>query len=1078
MANDKHIFIGIGGSGCQTVSQIKEKVYDKKFKEATAAKSRLQQMNDSYRFLFLDTDQRDIDEANKRNRETFEKGKVPFISPQTDLINLGRANPQAIYYEAKNDPKTLINKRILEACSKELAAKIPDQPLAFGAGAFRMKSRIAFAHALTDFQSKLQAAISGLNDVKTVGGEDCIIYYWIVGSTLGGTGSGIVNDVLYHVNQIHHQVVGNGDPQLVLTMYMPKVYIDSNATEEKYALNAFGVFTELEAFKEMSYDIDHSTVMHRLAFQNDYNLIDSNKRYCPFYYLIPVDIQTDKGTSLGTTHTMYRNTAEMLYHLHNGKAGATFRSDIDNYMNDIMERNHKDFLVPMGYVSLQKPEEQFRNYMHYRFKRDLLRDWLLNDGHTIEESKVESLKKELFRELEVKPGTLAYKISQRDELDEALASQPTNASDLNSALKLDNIESLLQDVLQKIEYNGKGEKRNRYKQVLVEGIWDAAEDMIRKYGLVYTHEAIDAVRKYVAESYEKEDNKLKENKDSIDEKTEHLQKLFEKANNNGTLETKSHNKEEIRQYISALNDYVDESIKNKIEYWAHDLLKDMCVDEKNSELALLKSYIAKIKGKATEINNDAVHQYATVLPNKFGTAAMDVTTVYLPQLKNICDGNGWVHDNFFSSIYTTVINAQKDKDETADRTQIMNLVDNEIYNSQDEVVNKEIAKGQYKYEWDTSFDEKKINLQTKVRFFTNPRLMDRNVQKIVDDFVVIATDVFEKKLKGNKEVQGKWFEQNVSGFFAELTNEDKDDVRRSLNPALFFSYNSNRIDVIKKEEHIVFVVGSEDLAAEMLGFQKGNPKHRFEKADNDNIALVLKSKYGLSLEDYRIYDSIKSVYDKATFREKYHFHHSFAQFQNKLTLNDLPDEILPQHYTYAKILLLDTFKDKLSDFFFKDEDFETENYAISMYEVNPNNDQYFCLATPEAFSINPKTGAPTIKKEDNGRKLYLEIEGDDFAVQFKKYCDLYFNYRFGETVDGLLSTILTYKINIKCQGNKETTLTGEKVFKDNYIAKHKELLAKLNKLKQEAMKDEVRRLYNILFTIIREEYGTVHDFIK
>ena len=29
MANEKHIFIGIGGSGCQTVSQIKEKVYEK-----------------------------------------------------------------------------------------------------------------------------------------------------------------------------------------------------------------------------------------------------------------------------------------------------------------------------------------------------------------------------------------------------------------------------------------------------------------------------------------------------------------------------------------------------------------------------------------------------------------------------------------------------------------------------------------------------------------------------------------------------------------------------------------------------------------------------------------------------------------------------------------------------------------------------------------------------------------------------------------------------------------------------------------------------------------------------------------
>jgi hypothetical protein len=149
-----------------------------------------------------------------------------------------------------------------------------------------------------------------------------------------------------------------------------------------------------------------------------------------------------------------------------------------------------------------------------------------------------------------------------------------------------------------------------------------------------------------------------------------------------------------------------------------------------------------------------------------------------------------------------------------------------------------------------------------------------------------------------------------------------------------------------------------------------------------------------------------------------------------------------------------------------------------MYEVNPNNNQYFCLAAPEAFSINPKTGAPSLKKEDNGRKLYIEIEGEDFAMQFKKYCDLYFNYRFGETVDSLLSILLTYKINVRGEENNETTMTGEKVFKDDYINKHKELLEKLNKMKQEASKDDVRRLYNILFTIIREEYRTVHDFIN
>ena len=110
MANDKHIFIGIGGSGCQTVSQIKEKVYEKRFKEATAAKSRLEQMNDSYRFLFLDTDQRDIDEANKRMREVIadwnEKESARHAhKPFKNLTDQARSNLHAYTENNKTQRK-------------------------------------------------------------------------------------------------------------------------------------------------------------------------------------------------------------------------------------------------------------------------------------------------------------------------------------------------------------------------------------------------------------------------------------------------------------------------------------------------------------------------------------------------------------------------------------------------------------------------------------------------------------------------------------------------------------------------------------------------------------------------------------------------------------------------------------------------------------------------------------------------------------------------------------------------------------------------------------------------------------
>ena len=901
MANEKHIFIGIGGQGVKTVAQIKAKVYEKRFPEATASKSRLQAMNDSYRFLFIDTDQRDIDNANKDNRESFEHGKVPFISPQTDLINLGRANPQAIYYEAKKDPNTLINKRILEACSPELSNKIPDQPLSFGAGAFRIKSRIAFAHSLADFQSKLQAAISSLNDVKTVGGEDCIIYYWLVSSSLGGTGSGIFNDVLYHINQLHHQIVGNGDPQLVYTMYMPKVFIDANSTEEKYSLNAFGVFSELEAFKKMSYEEKQKTVMHRLAFNNDYNLVDASKRYCPFYYVIPVDIQTDKGTSLGTPATMCHNTAEMLYHLHNGQAGATFRSDIDNYMNDIMEQNHEEFLVPMGYVSLQKPQEQFAKYMRARFRRDVLRSWLLCSDKkqaSVSKEDVEPLYKQLFMELDPTAGDSIARsfLGNAKKLQKKLDEVDLSKEKMDEDIEISSISTDLSKVENTFKAESADDKRAHYKKLLVDGIWKQAEGLIREHGLSYTYNAIIEVRKHMLKEYMIEEQDARDSLSAKETalskmKAEELSEMSEKAAKNdwGEKITKSNHKQ-IEEYVQAVQAYVKSFIELQIAKWSHDIKRDFCMDEKNDELSKLARHISGMITKAEEMNRDAVKYYKR-LATDFGETSMDVTTVYLPMLKTICDGNGWKAGNFFSKLYTKVITAEEDMDETPVRSDLMKFLNQNIYLSADD----DAVDAMYKVSLDKKqTEEDNIDEPQKVidtRFFANPVLVDRgnvSAEKIIEDFLTASTIILEKKLHNDKDIQENWDNRKISTFFSDLTNEEKDEVRRALNPALFFSYNSNRIDITKKEEHIIFVAGSEDLAAEMLGYQKGNTKHRFEKSGDENTALVLKSKFGLSLKDYRIYDSIKMVYDKATFREKYHFHHDFAQYLDKLTLDNLP----------------------------------------------------------------------------------------------------------------------------------------------------------------------------------------------
>lgn len=1084
MANEKHIFIGIGGAGVKTVSQVKAKVYEKRFPEATASKSRLQAMNDNYRFIFIDTDQRDIDEANKTNRESFEQGRVPFISPQTDLVNLGRANPQAIFYEAKKDPTSLINKRILEACSPELSTRIPDQPLSFGAGAFRIKSRIAFAHSLANFQTKLQSAISSLNDVKTVGGEDCIIYYWVVSSTLGGTGSGILNDVLYHVNQLHHQIVGNGDPQLVLTMFMPKVYIDVNSTEEKYPLNAYGVFTELDAFKKMSYNAEQKIVMHRLAFIDDYNLVDSERRYCPFYYLIPVDIQTDKGTSLGDFATMYRNTAEMLYHLHNSQAGKTFRSDIDNYINDIMEKNHSEFLVPMGYVSLQKPIEQFAKYMRARFRRDVLRSWLLCSDKKqakVSNEDIEPLYRELFMELDPAAGdSIAHSfLTSAKAAENKLAEVDTSKEKMDSDAEFESITIDLSNVEKRFISESTDEKRAHYKKTLVDGIWKQAELLIREHGLAYTYNAIIEVRKFLLRQYQEEEQGANSLSNRVQELNELRNKVSESSENAATITLTEKflktNHKQIDEYVSEALTYVNKFVALKIDQWAHDIKRDFCNDEKNDELSKLARHISGMITKAEEMNREAVKYYKR-LATDFGEASLDVTTVYLPMLKTICDGNGWKSGNFFSKLYTKLIKAEDDPEETPSRIDLAKFIDKGIYLTDED----NLVDGNYKVTLEKKEiegaqqpdDEKETLIDT--RFFANPVLVERgNVknEKIIEDFLNLATTILERQMHHDKDIQENWDTRKISTFFGDLTNEEKDEVRRALSPSLFFSYNNNRIDVTKKEEHIIFVAGSSDLAEEMLGYQKGNPKHRFEKSDDENTALVLRSKFGLALEDYRIYDAIKSVYENATFREKYHFHHDFAQFLDKLTIENLPYDILPQHRSFVKMLILDAFRPELAPLFFKDK-FDEDTYTDTMYYTD--YDKSFKIALPEALIVDKpdKTdGLIALRKEADGRTLYHEIEGSSFAERFDIYKDLFHNERFGETTNRLIQAILRTRI----PGTNEL---GETIIKKHYTEKHKELLQRFSEQKKNAAIPEERRLYSIFFNILREEFATVNDFKK
>jgi hypothetical protein len=171
--------------------------------------------------------------------------------------------------------------------------------------------------------------------------------------------------------------------------------------------------------------------------------------------------------------------------------------------------------------------------------------------------------------------------------------------------------------------------------------------------------------------------------------------------------------------------------------------------------------------------------------------------------------------------------------------------------------------------------------------------------------------------------------------------------------------------------------------------------------------------------------------------------------------------------------MLNKFEKELAPLFYEDE-YETNAYRDTMYYSD--YDKSFKIALPEALITDPErtAGKIALREEADGRKLFYEIEGKNFAERFEIYSELYHNSRFGETTDRLIQSILRISLNI---GNG-TEISGESILKNHYTEKHSQLLKELSENKHSASLPEEKRLYSIFFNILKDEYATVNDFKK
>ena len=76
----------------------------------------------------------------------------------------------------------------------------------------------------------------------------------------------------------------------------------------------------------------------------------------------------------------------------------------------------------------------------------------------------------------------------------------------------------------------------------------------------------------------------------------------------------------------------------------------------------------------------------------------------------------------------------------------------------------------------------------------------------VEDFVYYVQHELLDAIKSSGEVQSLWYNRSIASFFEELESKEKDRVRQSLMPSLFFNYNwssasllSRSVDNAKKD---------------------------------------------------------------------------------------------------------------------------------------------------------------------------------------------------------------------------------------------------------------------------------------
>jgi hypothetical protein len=364
MSNEnKHraLYIGLGGSGVKTVLKTRRRLRERT--EGDNDRQRDDAFKHLYRFVLIDTDKLTTSMEGGTSGE--EGGDL-----SRDYVNLGPVVPKIVYDAAKMaQNRTERQRRLIEFIGTTNTKDIKPVALYSGAGAYRINSRIGLYEHYEAVKSKISEAIRSLTADGVSWGKppDGDLNVWVVSGLAGGTGSGILLDVLYLTDRLLRQNNQNA-PKIRAVLFTPGSFARFHVPEIMMS-NGFSAMQELAYFLDKS---NENQFKHVSVVPDDPNWDGPIYRGWPVYHsAIPIDTNINGGGSMKDT-SLYENSAEMLVYLQDS-AGDAASSPLDNTLTNSAGT---DRLIAFGYVALRKPVQLFTRYIHERRRFEVLHAFL------------------------------------------------------------------------------------------------------------------------------------------------------------------------------------------------------------------------------------------------------------------------------------------------------------------------------------------------------------------------------------------------------------------------------------------------------------------------------------------------------------------------------------------------------------------------------------------------------------------------------------------------------------------------------------------------------------------------------